>query len=281
MRATRGNRGMALAVVLMAMAILVALVVEFAQGVHMNSDHLVNWHKLQQLSLAADSGVSVAMKGIEMARRREEVISYSQSLPYAVDEDSLLVSISAEDVTARFNINRIVNNKGKLDDKYFPAFLRMLEYLETNTEAAELIADWIDEDWESGQPSRNAPLESVEEILQIPGIDNETYAKLRPYITVHGSGMINVNLAEAPVLASISQYIDTERILQDREDGYYSENDKPVDLGAAGSDAERLTITYSSNIYRVVSTVETTDGLERTIECVLNEAGGVLHWRES
>lgn len=288
MRALRGERGMALAVVLMAMAILLAMVVEFAQGVHMNSDHLQNWHRLEQLSLAADSGVTVAVKGLQFAKEHNHtVLSESHSIPYALGEESVLVSVSVEDVSGKFNINRMVNNKKEQEDIYIFAFQRLLDELEIDDDVAYIIAGWIDGDPGPEPISRDAPLTSVEELLQVPGIDIETYAKLKPYIRVSTYTYdpdINVNLAEAPVLRTIWRPIDVESILEKRKEQLFNSKDNSLQLGESynsASNTEKLSFGYGSDIYRIISTVSTLDGLERTIECVVTLQGQVLYWRES
>jgi type II secretory pathway component PulK len=68
---------------------------------------------------------------------------------------------------------------------------------------ANIVSYWINSSTEHRplnaghiQP-KNAYLDSTDELLQIPGIDKESYDKLLPYVTIYGSGeglfLININ----------------------------------------------------------------------------------------
>lgn len=80
---------------------------------------------------------------------------------------------------------------------------------------ADSILDWIDEDpfhrlngaedehylrLTPPYRAKNGPLDSVEELRLIRGITPELYALLVPYLTVWGSGRINLNTASEAVL---------------------------------------------------------------------------------
>jgi type II secretory pathway component PulK len=85
-------------------------------------------------------------------------------------------------------------------------------------ELSEAIEDWRDEDdktrshgaegfyyrsLSSGYDCKNAPFENLEELLLIRGMTPELYAVLAPHLTVHGSGLLNLNTASRPVLESL------------------------------------------------------------------------------
>ncbi len=303
----KGQQGMALAVVLMVMALLTAMVVEFAYSVQTKTDMLNNWHSLQRLSLAANSGASVAAKIISYLRDNDNNVSVELP-PYKFFDLPLTVSLSIQDEYARFNVNKLVQQKGTLNKDRYEAFLRMLEHLELEAEVADRIADWIDPDefaraGDSELNSRNSMLSNIEEVSQIPGIDPDTYAKLKPYITVHGDGEINVNLASVPVLVTIADGVGkdmAELIIESRQKerfGNVSDLNSRVP-GIAGL-KKQVDIIYMGNMFRVVSTARDTDGLKRIVECVIKiggkksslnkksagssggNTGVVVYWRES
>ncbi|PIQ83508.1 MAG: hypothetical protein COV75_07170 [Candidatus Omnitrophica bacterium CG11_big_fil_rev_8_21_14_0_20_63_9] len=67
------------------------------------------------------------------------------------------------------------------------------------------IVDWRDEPdgavCASMQPAcHNGPLDRVEELRAIPGVPPALMTALQPYVTVYGSGRVNVNTAPAIVL---------------------------------------------------------------------------------
>ncbi|MCK4911080.1 MAG: type II secretion system minor pseudopilin GspK [Thermodesulfovibrionales bacterium] len=296
----KGEQGMALAVVLMVMAILTAMVVEFAYGVALKTDMLNNWYSLQRLSLAANSGVSVASKVIVEINKKNTDENKDNDMdvslilpPYQFFEEPMSVSLSIQDEYARFNVNRLVNKNGLLNDhRYegrYEAFLRMLDFLELDAEVADRIVDWIDQDEismlaDSEMQTRNLPLSSIEEVSQIPGIDAATYAKLKPYITVHGSGAININLAEEPVLMAISPEMGKDMaqlIIKGRGSNRF-ETEADVNSAAPGYKdlKDKLTVVFFGNRFRVLSIAQDEEGLVRTVECVLEPNGKVVNWRE-
>lgn len=86
------------------------------------------------------------------------------------------------------------------------------------TSIAESIVDWRDKDKEqlpSGAEEyyylglstpyecKNAPFESVEELLLIRGMTPEIFKRIRPYVTVYGSGAVNLNTAGEEVLYAL------------------------------------------------------------------------------
>ena len=77
--------------------------------------------------------------------------------------------------------------------------------------------------------SRNAPLEDVSELLQIHGVTPEIYyghdrePALRDYVTVHGSGRININTAPETVLRALGlSDAEVSEIVQGRRTAPYA-----------------------------------------------------------
>ena len=80
------------------------------------------------------------------------------------------------------------------------------------------IEDWRDEDndrrdlgaekfeylvLKKSYECKNGPFESVEELLLVKGMSPEIFKKVRPYLTVYGSGKVNLNTASAQVLSAL------------------------------------------------------------------------------
>ena len=68
----------------------------------------------------------------------------------------------------------------------------MLKALNLKADIADRIVDWIDPDAEprlrdSENSAKNGYLDSIDELLLIPGIDRESYERLVPYVTIYGS----------------------------------------------------------------------------------------------
>src|SRR3989338_3861111 len=87
-------------------------------------------------------------------------------------------------------------------------------------ELAACIVDWRDSDSELSIPlgsaedsyysglrysyeAKDADFQAMEELLLVKGMDEELLEKLKPYITIYGNVMVNVNTASRVVLAAL------------------------------------------------------------------------------
>lgn len=72
---------------------------------------------------------------------------------------------------------------------------------------AAAVQDWRDVDnfpsargVDTESKAKNSPFESVEELLEVQGMDEATFEKIRPFVTLYGKGPINLNTAPETVL---------------------------------------------------------------------------------
>lgn len=129
-----------------------------------------------------------------------------------------------------------------------------IDYLEARVLAGR-VADWRDEDNEKDEedgaekyeyqllekayPCKNAPFESVEELLLVYEFPAALYRKIRYFVTVYGTGKVNLNTAEPVVLEAmgISEAgVDALRLYYAGEDAQAgTEDDRAVaSVDAAG-----------------------------------------------
>lgn len=292
LRGRDSQQGMALVLVVLVLSVLTAIVVEFAYGVYVNTSLLTNWQRLQEITLTAESGVSVAAEGL---RKTLPLYKYYNIRHYAMPpmdplELGIGVSISLEDEHSKFNINRMVNPNGTQNDAYLQSMERLLEALDLNASLAVAIKDYIDPDSLSDGPgtessARNAPMQNVDELLAVAGIDHEVYNILSPYITVFGSGAININTADKPVLMSLNAQISGEmadRIIEFRKETPFMSVGELKTVPGLESIVinAKILLTVKGNTFGVISRAVDRDGLTREIRCVMTSTGNVLYWRE-
>lgn len=138
---------------------------------------------------------------------------------------------------------------------------------------ADSILDWIDEDpfhrlngaedeyYQRLSPpyrAKNGPLDTVEELRWVRGVTPEIYARVAPYLTVWGSGQINVNTASEVVLnVMVPQLAPT--ILAQREV-------EPLVRAPRGG-------VVRSTAFTVESTGWSRSGLARTVRAVVKVEG--------
>ncbi|MBF0560135.1 MAG: type II secretion system minor pseudopilin GspK [Nitrospirae bacterium] len=297
--AIRNSDGMALVITLLVVALITAMVVEFSYGVYINTGALYNWQNSQKLSLAAKSATKLAAKLISDQTSLRSytypgILELSQKIP-SEDLDGM-IGIRIEDENSKFNLNTlggfsVVFGSDKDKDPY-NSLVRLLKALDLKTDIADRISYWIDSSTDHRPPygqvaTKDGKLGSVDELLLIPGIDQGTYEKLRPYVTIYGNNSININGASIPVLMSLSSSITEDlatRIVSYRENTPF---EKTSDiLKVAGFDKIGQFplgyITVKGSTFYVTATA-TSGGISRIVESVFELSGNIRYvrfWRE-
>jgi general secretion pathway protein K len=286
---------MALILTLMVVAIITAMVVEFAYGVYVSTNALHNWQASQRLSLVAKSATQLgsgllAEKTARLPYTYPGIFEMSQKAPF--EEIDSTITLRIEDENAKFNINSLVNSNGTLNEVAYTSFARLLKALGLKPETADRLVDWIDPDSQpraQGTENRvkNGFLDSIDELVLIPGIERETYERLQPYVTIYGNRLININGAEVPVIMSLSDKIDrqmAENLIRYREIAPF---EKMQDIfRVAGFETEGTPlmgyITVKGSSFRIVATASSGD-IKRIIDTVVDISGSsrmVRYWKE-
>ena len=129
------QRGSAIIITVLIVTILVALVVEFAYEVYIDTAALSNWTNAQKASLIAKSGQTLCSNYIDMIpsdNTRSEV-------EFPVERDlgpNTQAYIKIEDENAKFNINSIINQNGTYNKQTLALLQKLFEYLNINTKLA-------------------------------------------------------------------------------------------------------------------------------------------------
>jgi general secretion pathway protein K len=145
-----------------------------------------------------------------------------------------LVEISIEDEERRFNPNSMAGQGGAVEEKHYRQFRQLLTLIQQNPDFAGAVLDWIDADETrtlpggaelsdyTEYPCRNAPVDSVEEVLLVRGCEKEDYMGkvvgrdyfpgLKEMLTAHSSGKVNINTAGRFILRSLDSSITEEMV---------------------------------------------------------------------
>jgi len=286
----RSQRGSALIITVLIVTILVALVVEFAYEVYIDTSALSNWTNAQKASLIAKSGQTLSAKYLEEARK--SLYTYEPEVELPVEKDfgaNTRLIIRIEDENAKFNINRIIYQDGKVNEDVFPLLKKLFEYLSINPKLADAIADWIDSDGipregltDSENNAKNALLQSIDELKLIPGIDKITFDKISPYITVYGNNLINVNTAKLPVLMTLHKDMTetlAKRIIDYRDTSPFEDKKHVQRVSGMESIGQVIKIEVKSSNFRVTAKA-TVNEITRIIESVVDISGNIQLWRE-
>jgi general secretion pathway protein K len=289
------QKGIVLVVTLLVVALLTAMVVEFAYGVYTGTNDLYNWRDGQRLSLMAKSGVNVSAKVLfnkDLTSQYTEPVEMPVENPFEDFQGTVIIRIENED--AKFNMNAIVPRNDNIDednpDSPYNCFIRLLKALKLDVTIADRVVDWIDTDSESRLAdseagAKNAAFNSVDELLLIHGISRKDYDTLLPYVTVskyRDNLIVNVNGAQSPVLQSLSSSPEiTEELAKQI---IIARKSNPLTIAKfneiAGTSLGTQRIATEGTTFSIRATASS-GGVKRIIETVLDtEHNTIQYWKE-
>jgi general secretion pathway protein K len=296
LKCVHNQHGVALVVVLLALVLLTAMVVEFSYGVYTGTNDLYNWRDSQRLSVMAKSGINVSAKGLRELLKNPDTWPKEMPVENPFEDFKGTVVIRIEDETGKFNLNSIVpfNQDIHENDPGSPynRFKKLLTVLSIDVKIEDRIVDWIKNGKarlsSSGTDSKNFYLDSVDEILLINGISREDYDKLLPYVTVYGSielPLININSAQKPVLMSlydseIGFSIDENKaksIIQYRNGNPFGDISEFKKIAGTGFAANQITVNPE---FLTIRATASSEGVKRVIETVLDKTNIIHSWKE-
>lgn len=309
----RGRSGVALLVTLLILVLIVSLVWEiFRTGARAAQTGAYGRDSIRT-ELVAEAGIAAA----RIALREDAENNSHDTLdevwsrpvpPIELGEGTILISV--EDEERKFNINKLILPNGHApDDQKLAAFRRLLEILEADPSVADAIVDWLDNDdsprvggaesaYYQSLPypykAKNDLFDTVEELRLVRGITPVLFETIRPFVTVHSSGKVNLNTAPKQILMSLSAGQDAadageigestaDEILQYRKEVPFRKVEEIGNVSPFLSDLYKRTrfrdlITVQSTAFHVRSTGELA-GTVRTIDAVGIRAGNAIQWR--
>jgi len=212
-------------------------------------------------------------------------------------------------------------NINKLDTTVLRRLFHILGFDEIDSqELAASIIDWRDSDSELSIPigsaedsyyrnltypyeAKDAEFEVLDEVLLVKGMTQDIFEEIKDYITIYGSGKVNINTASKPVLLALGLDDDiVDKILSFRagEDGIIATADDNIfdtasniipklsqschlsdfEVAELSVVADQYLVTNSNNF--MVKAVAKLNNRKNTAEliCVVNRSGKVLYWKE-
>jgi general secretion pathway protein K len=168
-------------------------------------------------------GEAAAKAGIEQTRARlaRRLIAVTIGDPWAgmdsLYTDTITIGrerayVSMRDGGARLNLNLAT------EDELRRLFIALRIDAGLADQLAQCILDWRDPDdlhrargaerddyLKAGavQLPRNGSFQSLAELAAVKGMTPSTFERVRPYLTLVGSGQVNVNIADRPVLLAL------------------------------------------------------------------------------
>ena len=233
----KDEKGVALVLVLVVVALLVSLVVDFTYTMQVDMTLAANQRDEIKALYTARSGVELARHTLQeddtaYDARDEDWALFDEHPGYLSEDDEGRFKVVVEDEAAKFPINNLINEEGVINKKKRGQLERLFEVLELDLDLIDPICDWLDPDDTAGPfgaedayyeglsppyPCKNGPLASLEELLLVKGMteeilyDNDEHEGLMQYLTIHSDhsdSKININTASTEVLQCLSDDIN-------------------------------------------------------------------------
>jgi general secretion pathway protein K len=232
----KDEKGVALILVLVVIALLVSLVVDFTYTMQVDMTLAANQRDEIKALYTARSGVEIArltLKEDDTAydARDEEWALFDERPGYLSEDDEGRFKVIVEDEASKFPINNLINKEGVINKEKRGQFERLFEVLELDLDLIDPICDWLDPDDTVGPsgaedsyyeglsppyPCKDGPLSSLEELLLVKGMTKEVFygtdekKGLIHYLTIYSDSdsKININTASAEVLQCLSDDIN-------------------------------------------------------------------------
>ena len=239
-RRIKDDSGFALILTILIISLIVAMTLQFNTSMRADMVDAASLKEGIELACIAKSGFNYACA--VLSEDDPAVDSFHEDW---ADQELLSSNSATMFGNGRFEV-RIIDHSGKIPinriveggkfESLLTRFLSLEEFGLGSEDVGNLvdaIKDWIDPDDEITKfgaengyyqsldrpyACRNAPLDSVEELLFVKGMTKELYYGTREkpgisgYLTVCGNGKININTADPLVLRSLSDQIDQEMV---------------------------------------------------------------------
>ena len=222
-------RGVALLVVLLGVALMTLIVIDFGTTAALGYLSAANQANELRAYFLARSSVAVGLGLLAEDSRMDALMRtpYDSlndvwAAPFPpVDLDGGTASISIVDETRKLNINQLVNpTTGEIDPQYALVLERLFAILNIRPEIIPALADWIDADSiptpQGGAEMdyylrlmppyapRNGLMPTIGDLKMVRGVDDATFHRLLPFVTVVPEMQVNANTAPPEVLAALS-----------------------------------------------------------------------------
>lgn len=229
------ERGVALLLALLVLALLVALILEFDAEARREYREAAAFRDNFKAGMLARAAVQAARAVLQQDVLRDKQAGEAFDGPtdlwaipiknYAIGDG--LLSAQIEDERGKLNLNDLAANPGDTlqRKKTIDRIKRLFELLQISPDLVDALVDWVDQDenpepagaeslyYQSQKPpyrAANAPLEALGDLRLVKGFTPEIIDRLSPYVTVfppEGGSLVNLNTADPLVIHALDPAI--------------------------------------------------------------------------
>jgi general secretion pathway protein K len=290
MRQGHNERGMVLLLVLVVVALLTSLLVEFSFSTLVDLRLTETFRDSTGAYYLAKGGIRAGEEILRLDRQEDarkpgggfdahtELWAQRELLTYSLDQGT--VSLQIEDQGGRLDLNRLLTAQLNRNPPQHERLTRLLTVLgQANADdLTENLLLWLEQQGDAA--GRLVQLTALEELTLVPGYTPELLRLLASHVTLWGGADININTATAEVLQSLSPEIDAdtaERIIERRENAPFEQAQQLNEISGLET-MHRANMVVRSSIFHIRSIGEVNDGA-RLVEAVVEKGGGVLWWK--
>lgn len=279
----RRERGVALLTVLLGIALMTLIIVDFAMSAGLGFVSAANQANELRAYYLARSGLNVGLALLAQDERADvqsqnpvDTLDDVWALPYPpMTLQGGTVALSIVDETRKLAINSLVDpGSGAPNQDALARMDRLFTILDINTNLLGSIVEWITPANGSLSPTgadyymglrppyqpRNGPMPTIGDLQMVKGVDEAVFNRLRQFLTVMPENQVNANTASPQVLASLEPELMAnqkivEEIVAERAIRPFSKvTDLINDIAGVGPFSSRLTqvLTTRSQFFTIV-----------------------------
>jgi len=272
-RVTRSERGAALLLVLLIVALLMTLVLEFDRSVRLEHRAAGNYRDATAAFYLAKAGLAegrMLLLADQLSEKGSDDLEEAWALPGETRLGGGVMRVSVTDEERFFPVNSLITNNTPNSTR-IAQFKRLLKSLQIDDGLSDAVMDWIDENddvrpdgaesvYYSSLPTpyraHNGPMDSLEELRLVRGVTDEIYSRLAPHLTAvqPGNNNINLNTADPVVLAALDDEMTpdlVQRLITERPIESMTELSTILGSGALSS-----RVASSTGVASTVFTIE-------------------------
>jgi len=301
----KNQQGVALIMVLLAMALVVMLAAGMTQQQNIRvfkAGHYLAQQQGQSIAVGAEAFArQILVRDFEEDKEDNQLVDsldefWAMNAAILPLDDNGVAEVQIDDLGGRINLNDLVATSGQVDPLTKDRLSRLLIALGITGISVDALVDWIDPDDETisaygaedgqylmadpGFRAANQPFVSVSELRLIEGMTEEIYVALRPHVAtlpVTGVG-INVNTATTEVLMSLHEEltaVQVESILERREEERFDSLQDFLALPEfAGLGLKSAGLSLQTRFFEVVSRITYDNRVVNMVSTVFRDQEG-------
>jgi general secretion pathway protein K len=225
--AKKSERGVALLVTMMALALMTLLVMDFTTSASLGYRSAAGQANATRAEYLARSAIGVGLSLLSKDAQQDAVaktphdgLDEQWAMPFPpVPLGGGLAQISIVDEARKIDINLLINPRtGQPNQAYLGILQRLFTNIGVSPDIIPAIVDWLDPDSIESPGGaeadyylrlippyepRNGPMPTIGDLRMVKGVDDATFMLLQQFLTAAPETHVNINTAPPEVIAAL------------------------------------------------------------------------------